>query len=164
MEFHYSYESSSLPFGFGAISIGGYLPIFLIVQVFFALTLRKVLLSCAPENRKTNPDYVWLNLIPIFNLIWPFILNPKICASIQAEFMARGWPEKSDFGRTLGWLYPALTFSIIIPIIGLLGILASLILFILFWVKMAQFKSRLAPPPNFPPHQPAPNPPNPRKS
>lgn len=159
MEFHYSYSSSSFPFGMGGLSIGGYLPAFLVVQVFFALTLRNLLLQCDPANRKVNPDYVWFNLIPLFNLIWPFILNPKVCASVRAEFAKRGIHEAGDFGHTLGILYPILLITLIIPIIGLLGVLASMILFILFWVKMAHFKRVLSPPPA-PPTLPPPTPHN----
>ena len=59
-----------------------FMGIVLIPGIFFALTLQKAILRCAPENRTITPGMAWLILIPLFNLVWNFILVKEIGAII----------------------------------------------------------------------------------
>lgn len=115
-----------------------FLALFLIPGIFFLLTLQNTLKSISEENRKMPPSNVWLMFIPVFNLVWQFIMVDKIAQSIGAECARLNIPV-SDAKPTynLGLAWNICNFLSIIPIIG--G-LAALIIFILYWVKVAEFK------------------------
>ncbi len=130
--------------GSGAIAIIFIvLAIFIVVQVFYLITASNTLKAVRPEYRKVDPGQVWLGMIPLFHLIWPFIINPKIVASIQADMEARGHGEAGDYGKQLGMIYPGLRFGGYIPVIGSLFTLGYLVVFIIWWVKLNGYKQRL---------------------
>jgi hypothetical protein len=115
----------------------------LVVGILYLLTLQNLLNRVKPENRTVSPGNVWLLLIPIFNWIYPFILYPKISESVSKEFQSRGIPADGDFGKGLGITIPILTLCGIIPVIGALAGLANLVIWIIFWAKMAKYKNQL---------------------
>ena len=115
----------------------------LVVGILYLLTLQNLLNRVKPENRTVSPGNVWLLLIPIFNWIYPFILYPKISESVSKEFQSRGIPADGDFGKGLGITMPILTLCGIIPVIGALAGLANLVIWIIFWAKMAKYKNQL---------------------
>ena len=83
-----------------------------------------------------EPGMVWLNLIPLFSLVWMFITIIKISESLQKEYRDRGMrADDPEFGKMTGILY--MVFSIIGC--GPVG----LVFFILYWVKIAGFKNQL---------------------
>ena len=117
----------------------------LVVGILYLLTLQNLLNRVKPENRTVSPGNVWLLLIPIFNLIYPFILYPKIAESVSKEYQSRGLPADGDFGKGLGITMPILSLCGIIPfIVGPLAGLANLVIWIIFWSKMSKYKGQLA--------------------
>src|SRR5262245_58275905 len=107
----------------------------IIVHIFFLLTLSKCLAQCAPRNRSMEPGLVWLNLIPLFNLVWMFITIIKISESLRNDYHDRGLrSDDPDFGQMTGILYMVFSFFC--------GLVA-LIFFIMYWVKIANFKNQL---------------------
>ena len=123
---------------FLVLIIGGGL---LTMVILYLLTLQNTLKACRPENRQTDPSNVWLMFIPFFNIIWPFILYPKIADSVKLELESRGHREEGDYGKTLGILIPAFQLGGIIPLLGFLTAPAAFIMWILFWVKMSGYKN-----------------------
>lgn len=113
------------------------------IAVFYLLNLQNLLKEISPANRQTEPSNVWLMFIPLFNIIYPFILYPKICDSVKKEFEQRNMAESGDYGRSIGITMPILSLCGIIPILGSLAGIANLVLFIIFWSKMAGYKSKL---------------------
>jgi hypothetical protein len=112
---------------------------------FYLLTLQRTLAACAEENRAMQPGLVWLQLIPLFGLVWQFFVVGAISRSLAAEFESRGMPPGADPVRTLGIATCVLTICshvifFIIPIH-----LTSLVCWILFWVRVAGQKARLVP-------------------
>lgn len=81
--------------------------------------------------------------IPLFNIIYPFILYPRICDSIKKEYATRGLEEQGDFGRAIGITMPILGLCGVIPVLGVLAAMANFILLIVFWVKIAGYKDKL---------------------
>jgi len=90
-----------------------------------------------------QPGMVWLLLIPLFNLIWIFFVATGIGKSLGAEFRRRGITNQEP--------YPAQSIRIalgicqccgIIPFVNILAGIAGLVLWIVYWVKVAEF-SRL---------------------
>ncbi|MBM3983993.1 MAG: hypothetical protein FJ304_27735 [Planctomycetes bacterium] len=128
----------------------------LLIYIFFLLTLQKALSRCRPQNRTMEPGMVWLNLIPLFNIVWHFITVIRVSSSLTNEFRARGRHSKGeDYAQTIGITSLALNLAGIIPLLGivcgliipLLGIvcgLAALICWIIYWSKVAGFSARLA--------------------
>jgi hypothetical protein len=74
----------------------------LVPKIFYLLTLQKALNRCSPECRAMNPGMVWLLLIPLFNLVWQFIVVLNMAKSLGAEFRKRGLPEEPEPGQTMG--------------------------------------------------------------
>ena len=83
------------------ISIG----IMLIPAIFYMLTLQKALQRCSAESRTTEPGTVWLLFIPLFNIVWQFILVIKISESLHNEFTKRDMHEDPQPGKTIGLVY-----------------------------------------------------------
>lgn len=114
------------------------IPILLLPGIFFLLTLKRTLEAISPENRKMPPSNVWLMLIPLFNIVWQFIMVDKIAQSIAAECSKLNVPRsdpKPTYNIGLAWnICNLLTF---IPFVGL----AALVTFILYWVKVAELKN-----------------------
>jgi hypothetical protein len=107
----------------------------IIVHIFFLLTLSRCLAQCSPRNRTMEPGMVWLNLIPLFNLVWMFITIIKIAESLRNEYEDRGLrSDDPDFAQMTGILYMVFSFFC--------GLVA-LIFFIMYWVKIANFKNQL---------------------
>lgn len=59
--------------------------LFLVPSVFFLLTQQNTLKAIRRDNRRLRPGLVWLQLIPIFNLYWMFIVVTRIADSIYKE-------------------------------------------------------------------------------
>ena len=128
---------NSLDFGAGFQFL--FLALFLIPAIFFLLTLQNTLKAISEENRKMPPANVWLMFIPLFNIVWQFIMVDRIAQSIGAECSRLNIPVKENkptYGIGLAW--NICNFLTIIPFIG--G-LASLVTFIIYWVKVSEFKN-----------------------
>ena len=61
------------------------LAIGVVPYIFFLLTLQNTLNAISYENRKMPPANVWLMFIPVFNIIWQFIMVSRIAESIGDE-------------------------------------------------------------------------------
>ena len=116
----------------------------LIPYVFFLLHLNKLLFKCKEQNRKMDPGLVYLNLIPLFNLGWLFYTVIKIRDTLKAEFSSNGkQSDDPEFGFSIGLAYCITSACSIIPIIGSGAALASLILWIVYWVKTYKYLKQL---------------------
>jgi hypothetical protein len=134
---------------------------FLVPVIFFLITQQNTLKAIQPQNRKMSPGEVWLQLIPLFGLVWQFFVVTRISDSLRKEF--NSWTDDSIFGvegneaNSMG--YPRPTYGIGlamciclcctlftnlgIPFLGLLASLGGLVCWIIYWVQLAQFKSKV---------------------
>ena len=126
------------------------------IAVCYLLTLQKALSRVAPWNRLMEPGLVWLSLIPIFHLIWSFFIATRVPDSLRNEFRHRGLDDGSDYGKGVGLanaiigvlslalnLVSRLSRQPVVMITGPLGLI-SIILFIIFWVRIAGYSKKLA--------------------
>ena len=116
-----------------------FIPIVLLPAIFFLLNLQKTLEAITPENRKMPPSNVWLMLIPLFNIVWQFIMVDRIAQSITAECARLNIPTndpKPTYNIGLAW--NICNLATFIPFIG--G-LAALVTFILYWIKVSEYKN-----------------------
>ncbi|MGH8372186.1 MAG: hypothetical protein ACRETO_05590 [Gammaproteobacteria bacterium] len=130
------------PFLFAGWAIGFWI-IGLVIAILYLITLFNVLNAVAPANRKLEPGLVFLLLIPLFNLVWNFIVIGKLRDSLQAEYTARDL-QGDGFGYGVGLAMCILVACGIIPILNLLTGIPALICWIIFWVKMAGYRKTLA--------------------
>ncbi len=121
-----------------AIAIG------LIPMIFYLLTLQNTLKEVQPQNRQMEPGQVWLLFIPLFGLVWHFIIVNRIADSLRAEFQQRQIPLQEDRpGAGIGITHCALNCASVIPFLGSLCALAGLVCWIIYWVKIANYKTML---------------------
>ena len=120
--------------------------IFLIPAILFLLTLQKALTRVAPERRTMNPPMVWLGLIPLFNVIWNFFMVLALSKSLGAELTARNIPHENEPGKTIGLVWAALGAACLVPGLNFLLGIPALIMWIIYWVKIAGFSGMIADP------------------
>ena len=63
--------------------------ILLIPKIFYCLTLQKCLTRCSPQCRTLVPGQVWLLLIPLFDLVWHFIVVTRVSVGSTPELVER---------------------------------------------------------------------------
>jgi hypothetical protein len=133
--------------------------VFLIVYIFYLLTLQKALSRVAPRNRLMEPGMVWLMLVPCVNIIWQFLIAVRVPDSLRNEFRDRGEDDGSDYGKSialtqviLGFISGAINYAtqrlppegqLIASGASLIASIVGLALFVTFWVKIANYSARL---------------------
>jgi hypothetical protein len=145
--------------------VGVFVVALLVVTVFFHITLMRAIQACAPRNRAMAPGLVWLNFVPCLNLVWQFVNVIQVGNSLQAEYRDRGMRSSDEsFGKTLGLSYIILNYvasginvvgrtiaqksdepTLMIGLAALVLVLGlvQLVLWIMYWVKIAAFTREL---------------------
>lgn len=120
------------------------LGIMIIPQIFYLITLQKTIKEVSVENRKIQPNQVWLALIPLFGLIWQFIMVNGMALSLQAEFKKRNINIVDNKpGYSIGLAYCILFCCSIIPVLGVFAGITGLVCWIIYWVKINNYKVEL---------------------
>tara|TARA_B100000287_G_C20381703_1_gene681874 strand:+ start:246 stop:659 length:414 start_codon:yes stop_codon:yes gene_type:complete len=119
------------------------LGIVLLPLIFFFVSMMKTLQACSPQNRTMEPGMVWLNLIPLFNLGWIFYTISCISNSLSNEFNERKIENNGQFGFGVGVAMAVCNIVSIIPVVGLFTSIASLVLWIIYWVQIVGFKNKI---------------------
>ncbi|WP_294669951.1 hypothetical protein [uncultured Fluviicola sp.] len=117
----------------------------IVVAVFFFKNLQDLLKECDPANQQLPPANVWLMFIPLFNIVYRFIMYPKVSETLKREFESRGAPQQGDYLKGLGLaLSIANAVNILLPqsIRGLIG-LGCIAVMIVYWTKAAEMKNKL---------------------
>ena len=96
-----------------------------------------------PQNfQQASPGQAFLLMIPLFSLVWLFIYLPKLSQSFQAFFRAHR-QQTDDCGEQVGLWWAILSACSIIPCVGIFTGLASLVLMIIYLVKVNECKNRV---------------------
>jgi hypothetical protein len=102
--------------------------------------------SRLPEaNRKLAPASVSLLLVPLLNVVWLFIVVMKLSEGYQQYFAAQQRTDVGDCGYRLGLGWAIATICVIVPIANFFAGPASLVMMILYLVKMSQLKAMVVP-------------------
>lgn len=113
-------------------------------MIFYLLTLQNTLNEVKHENRKMQPKQVWLTLIPLFGIVWHFIVVNNIADSLKKEFQQQNINvEEERPGIGVGLAFCTLACCSIIPFLGFLTSVAALICWIIYWVKISNYKAEL---------------------
>lgn len=116
--------------------------LFLIPTIFYLVSLQKALEVVSPENRMMPPGQVWLSLIPIFNFVWMFFVVNKIAASFQLEcYRLNILTTELKPTQGIGSAKNILRLCTFIPVLGAFAYLGFLVCWIIYWVKVNQYKN-----------------------
>jgi hypothetical protein len=116
----------------------------LVVGLIYLAFLSGVLRKCSPTSRTMQPGMVWLSLIPLFGFIWPFFVVSAIADSLANEFRLRNVPINDPKpGKSVGVAMAISGACMVIPFVNIIAIFPRLILWIVYWVKIADFSRRL---------------------
>ena len=118
--------------------------LFIISQIFYLMTMQSTFGAIAPAHRTMPPGQVWLQLIPLFGLVWGFIIVNNLERSIQAEEKARD-VRFTDVrpSYTVGLAMCILKCLFFVPVLSIIFGLAALACWIVYWVSAASFKNHL---------------------
>ncbi|MCO5260346.1 MAG: hypothetical protein M9916_09400 [Crocinitomicaceae bacterium] len=135
-------EFVALGIGFIILYFAFVCGIFVAIALFYK-TMVDIMTLIRPENRLTTAGNIMLTFIPLYNLVYGFILYPKICDSISKEYTELGLKKDGDFGKSLAITFLILAITVLIPIINIFSLVAMLVIGIIFWVKMDKYKKEL---------------------
>lgn len=111
--------------------------IFIIPYILYINTLQATLKEIRKENKTISEGSLWLLLIPVFNLIWHFIVVNKISDSLEKEAKSRNlYFGEIKPGHSIGI---AMCILNIIPYLNFIGF----ILWIIYWAKINSYKNFL---------------------
>lgn len=117
------------------------------LYIWFLIVLMNLLNAVSPENRKLPGGQVFLILIPFFAWIWAFIMFDRISQSVRLECERLGIEHSGGYLKSLGLGFAIVSlvgglFRFVDDLNGLSGLIGivSLILWIVYWVKAAEFK------------------------
>jgi len=116
--------------------------------VIFIWSLQRVLNAIEPESRRMHPALVWLLLIPLLNSVWIFIVVSVVSTSIKKECARLNIPIQSSYPTlALGLSMVILTmFGTVLvqlrsfPIIGPVVLLTGFVCWIIYWIKVTNYK------------------------
>jgi hypothetical protein len=118
----------------------------LIALILYLLTVGNALKKCAPASRTMKPGKVWLLLIPVFGLVWHFVIIMNVAKSLGNEFARLGVPRpEPTLGKNIGLATCVGNCCLVIPI-PLLRDLAAIPAFVLwgaYWAKIAKYSKVL---------------------
>lgn len=116
----------------------------LIPRIFYLITLQSVFNTVSSENRKMPSANVWLLLIPIFGIVWHFIVIHKLADSISAEAKSKGIPiQEARPAYNIGLAMCILNCMFFIPGVNILTGIGGIVCWILYWVKITSYKNIL---------------------
>lgn len=118
--------------------------VFIGISIFFLITQQKALQAIAPENRLLPPSNVWLQLIPLFNFYYVFVVINKLSASIALEYERLNIEKKELYPtRAIGTATAILYFVSLIPVIKEWASLAWIVCVIIYWVKINECRKKI---------------------
>lgn len=122
----------------------GVLAVHFFVNIMYILTLRNTLRAISEQNRTMPPSNTWLLLIPIFNLVWSFIVVNNLSESILKESKLRSFPlAESNPANGIGIAMSVLRCTTFVPVLGFLSGPAAFICWIIYWVQINNYKKAI---------------------
>jgi hypothetical protein len=116
----------------------------LILGSSFLMAVALVLHRVSPENRRMEPGSVWLNLIPVFNLVWATVTVERVAESLRNEFRERGMDGSDEqYGRRTGLTLLALLASGILFYPAFICYPIAFFYWIGYWRQMNRYAGRL---------------------
>jgi hypothetical protein len=122
------------------------------VVALFLSSIARAVVRVTPENRRLSPGQVWLNLLPVFNLVWLPITVDRVAESIRRECEDRGLDDDGvSYTRFAGltWLtlsafsLPALVLARDVWCFAALVVPFAVIFWFAYWAQIGHYARRL---------------------
>jgi hypothetical protein len=126
----------------------------LTVFLLFLSTIARTVSRVRRENRRIEPAQAWLNLLPVFNLVWLPITVDRVAASIKAECEERGLDEPGEgYGRLSGLTWLTLSAFTVpvgvasrgldVPCCAFVFVLLAVVFWVTYWAQLAGYARQL---------------------
>jgi len=114
------------------------------IMIFWLVVMNKSIDQVSHDIRKMEPGAVWLCLIPLFGLIWQFMVISAVADGIAKELLVRNMlPREEKPAYAMGLTGCILISFCIIPYIGPAFGLIGLIFMIVHAVKISAYSREL---------------------
>lgn len=133
----------------GFLTLVNYLWVFfliagIVVLIIWLVVMNKALDQVSHDLRKMEPSAVWLCFIPLFGLVWQFLVAGAVGESIAKELLARGmFPKEEKPAYGYGLTGCILTSCCVIPYVGVCFGIIGLILLVVHAVKISEYNTVL---------------------
>jgi len=112
--------------------------------IFYLLFLQNLLRQISPQNQKIQPGHVWMQMIPGYGLYYQFVIINKVAESLKAELEDKGIRcNEARPGFQLGLVMCILFCASMLPQIGSFIAIGAIVVWIIYWVKLNNFKKQL---------------------
>ncbi len=116
----------------------------LAVLIIWLVVMNRALDQISHDIRKMEPGAVWLCLIPLFGLVWQFMVTNAVASGIAGEFAVRNmFPKESKPGAATGTTGCILMCCCIIPYAGIGIALIGLVFMIVHIAKISEYNKAL---------------------
>ena len=95
-----------------------------------------------PYRSRVSPGQAFLIFIPLFGIVWVFIYTKKLSQAFQDYFRSQRL-QTDDCGEQLGMYWGIGSACSLIPCLGIIAALGSLVSMILYLVKVTECKNRI---------------------
>jgi len=110
----------------------------LLPTILYVLTLTKALNKCSVASRSLEPGMLWLLLVPLVNIVWHFFVVLGMTKTLASEFRGRNIPVTDQmFGNSIGLATCICGACMIIPFVGFVAWPVKIVLWIIYWTKIA---------------------------
>jgi len=112
------------------------LPLIYVPTVFYILAIRRAFAAVDEEFRPIAPNMAWLELIPVFNLIWIFFLVVYLKQSYQKMWLAGRLLKETSVGYGFGLSFAICGVCGLVPGLNVLVLIPLLVFWILHWIQV----------------------------
>lgn len=110
----------------------------LLPTILYILTLTKILNKCSAASRGLDPGMLWLLLVPFVNIVWHFFVVLGMTKTLASEFRIRNIPIMDQtLGNSIGIAMCICGACLIIPFAGFVAWPVKIVLWIIYWTKIA---------------------------
>jgi len=134
----------------GSFSIWHWLIVFglaliIVPSVFYLIALQKALEAIDPAMRPVTPGLVWLQLIPIFNLVWLFILVNHLKKGYAKMSAAGRLRSETTAGFGVGIAMACLSVACAIPGVATVAVIPAMVCWVLHWIQVNEARKLVIP-------------------
>lgn len=116
--------------------------VFFIVFIFFCWSTYAAMKAVPREHRVFPAWFCWMQLIPVVGYVFQWLMLPfgipRSFDAVVHENEEAKTQTKTLFG--VGLAYVIIPLLMWIPIINFILLIASIVLFIIYWMKVVKFK------------------------
>lgn len=125
------------------IVVGISLAISLAINLFVCWLVYRANEALPVQHRRIESWQAFLLLIPLWNLIWNFILFARVSGGMQSFFQSKNDTTAGDCGAAIGLWYSICVLVCFVPIASCIAAPAAIVLLIIYLVKISGLRTRV---------------------